>query len=48
MLLSKYAICPNCNKKVEKENIRIVETAVGTKIACCDNCVAYIKIRKKI
>lgn len=48
MLLSKFVICPICNKKVDKSEIMIVETAVGTKIACCEDCVDYVKIRKKV
>jgi hypothetical protein len=47
MLLSKYAYCPNCNAKVEKTKIRIVETAVGTRITCCEKCISYIKLRKR-
>ena len=35
------------SKKVEKTKIRIVETAVGTKITCCESCISYIKLRKK-
>jgi hypothetical protein len=48
MLLSKLVICPICNKKVEKSKMRIVETAVGTRLTCCEDCMAYIKLRKKV
>ncbi len=48
MLLSKFKICPSCHRKVKKSKIMIIETAVGTKATCCENCVVYFKIRKKI
>jgi len=47
MLLSKFAYCPICNKKVEKSKIMTVETAVGTKLTCCEDCISYVKIRRK-
>jgi hypothetical protein len=40
--------CPSCHKKVEKSKIMVVETAVGTKVNCCENCISYFKVRRKL
>jgi len=38
-------ICPICKKKVEKSELKKIETVGGTEIICCTNCVKYFKVR---
>lgn len=48
MLFSKAITCPICHKKVKKSQLQQIETSVGTIVMCCENCVPYLNIRKKI
>ena len=48
MLFSRFTTCPSCNKKVKKSNIIIIETVVGTRVTCCEDCSSYLKIRRRV
>ena len=38
-------ICPICKKKVEKSELKKIETVRGAEVTCCTNCVKYFKVR---
>ena len=40
-------ICPICNKKVKKSELKEVEKTTGEKITCCEHCAKYFKAIKK-
>jgi transcription elongation factor Elf1 len=46
MLLKKKFRCQNCNREISKADLITIETAVGTRVDCCENCIDYFKVRR--
>jgi len=41
-------ICPNCERKINKSDLMLVETKIKTRIKCCPHCVKFIDVERQL